>query len=210
MDARWCALIVLTAARASMAYQFQSVGSVAPGLIPDLGIGYTGLGFLIGLYILPGIGLAFPGGMLGRWFGDNRVVLAGLLRMAAGGAVMSSARTYPAFAAGRVNSGIGGVLLNVIMSKLIVDWFAGREIVPAIAVFVNSFPIGIGLAQVTIAPAAAGAGWQTARGLPVIAPLIALVLLILPLYAAFRLLQRQHGQPAGKLSQPAGQRFMPR
>jgi hypothetical protein len=71
MDARWIALAVLTTARASMGYQFQSLAAVSPLLIDEFGLGYADVGFLIGLYFLPGMALAMPGGLLGQRFGEN-------------------------------------------------------------------------------------------------------------------------------------------
>jgi hypothetical protein len=38
-------------------------------------------------------------------------------------------------------SGVGAVLLNALMAKMITNWFARREIVLAMAVFVDSFPL---------------------------------------------------------------------
>src|SRR3712207_8004456 len=46
------------------------------------GLGYAEVGSLIGLYFLPGVALALPGGLLGRRFGDTRVVAFGLALMA--------------------------------------------------------------------------------------------------------------------------------
>ena len=87
---RWLILGVLFFARTAMACQFQTVGSTAPFLIGSFAIDYTRLGTLIGLYMLPGIFFALPGGMLGQRFGAKRLVLAGLLLMAAGGALMGA------------------------------------------------------------------------------------------------------------------------
>ena len=47
--------------------------------------------------------------------------------------------------AGRLVAGAGGVLLNVQMTKMVTDWFAGREIATAMAIFVNSWPAGIAI-----------------------------------------------------------------
>ncbi|MBI1778806.1 MAG: MFS transporter [Proteobacteria bacterium] len=145
MQTRWIALFVLTAARVSMALQFQSFASVAPLLDRDLVIGYANIGFLIGLCMLPGIVLALPGGLLGRRFGDKRMVIAGLILMEFGGVLTGFDGNYATLLAGRLLSGIGGVLLNALMSRMITDWFAGREIVLAMTIFINSFPIGIGI-----------------------------------------------------------------
>jgi MFS family permease len=180
MNGRWLALAVLTVARASLGFQFQSVGSVAPLLIRDLGASYADIGLLIGLYMLPGVVLALPGGMLGQHFGDKRMVIFGLALMVAGGALAGVAQGYPALVAGRVLAGIGATFLNVLMSKMIIDWFAGREILLAMAVFVNSFPIGIGVALLSLGKLGQSAGWAA----PLLATgLVALVALLLVLFA---------------------------
>lgn len=179
MEARWAALAVLTAARASMGFEFQSLASVAPPLMAELGLGYAELGFLIGLFFLPGIALALPGGWLGQRFGDKRVVLAGLALMAGGGALAGAAEGHAALLAGRLLSGIGAVLLNVVMAKMVTDWFAGREIVLAMAVFVNSFPIGVGLALALLGALAEAAGWRLALQAAAGAALASLLLVAL-------------------------------
>ena len=160
MTSRWLALGVLTLARAAMGFQFQSAASVSPLLVRDLGIDYAEAGFLIGVFMLPGIALALPGGLLGNRFGDKRVVLAGLALMAVGGVVSGMSESYAGLVTGRVMAGIGAVLLNVLMSKIVTDWFAGREIVLAMAIFVNSFPLGIGLALFLLGRLGEAAGWQ--------------------------------------------------
>jgi cyanate permease len=162
MDGRWMALAVLTTARASLGVQFQSVASVSAPLIDGFGLSYADLGLLVGLYFLPGIVIALPGGALGRRFGDTRVVLAGLALMAAGGALLAAAESPATLFAGRLLSGVGAVLLNVLMAKMVTDWFAGREIVLAMAIFVNSFPIGVGLAMLALGAIQDAAGWRTA------------------------------------------------
>ena len=124
---------------------------MSPLLIDAWEIDYAGLGLLVSLYMLPGAVLALPGGMIGRRFGDREMVVAGLALMALGGAVTGLAESYEVAVIGRVIAGIGGVLLNVLMTKMVMDWFAGREIVAALAVFITSWPTGIALALYTLA-----------------------------------------------------------
>ena len=57
----------------------------------------------------PGIFLAAPGGMLGRRFGDKRMVCFGLALMILGGAVVGFAENYTTILVGRLLSGSGGV-----------------------------------------------------------------------------------------------------
>jgi cyanate permease len=70
------------------------------------------------------------------------------------------------------------VLLNVLMAKMVTDWFAGRrEIVLAMAVFVNSFPIGVGLATLSLGALAGVAGWGASLAATAALALAALLLL---------------------------------
>src|ERR1700752_149813 len=139
-----------------MAFQFQSVASMSPAMMKEYGVGLAEIGLLISLYLAPGLAFALPGGEIGRRFGDKRVVLFGLTLMVAGGLTMAFAPTWGWQVAGRAVAGIGGVLLNVLMSKMVTDWFAGRENATAMAIFVNSWPAGIALCLFLL-PALAGA-----------------------------------------------------
>jgi hypothetical protein len=63
------------------------------------------------------------------------------------------------------------------MSKMVADWFAGREIRLAMAVFVNSFPIGVGLALLSLGAAAEAFGWPVALHATAAAAFASLLLL---------------------------------
>src|SRR5690349_24314541 len=102
MNERWLILAVLTLARVAIGFQFQSVVAVAPLLIEKFQLSYTALGSLIGLYLLPGILVALPGGMLAQRFGDKRIVCYGIAAMALGGAMMGFADNAALLFAGRV------------------------------------------------------------------------------------------------------------
>lgn len=145
MMQRWNVLILLFTVRLSMAFQFQSVASMSPAIMKEYGVGLGDIGLLISLYLAPGLAFALPGGEVGRRFGDKQVVLFGLTLMIAGGLAMAFAPTWEWQITGRVVAGIGGVLLNVLMSKMVTDWFVGKEIATAMAIFVNSWPVGIAL-----------------------------------------------------------------
>jgi predicted MFS family arabinose efflux permease len=160
---RWLALAILTIARVSLGFQFQSMATLFPWLRHDFSMSYTDLGVLMGLYMSPGIVLAIPGGLLGRRFGDKRVVCVGLALMTLGGIVIGLADGYTALLGGRLMAGIGAILLSVLMSKMVTDWFADREVVLAMAIFVNSFPIGIGIALAALGPLSEWCGWRTAE-----------------------------------------------
>ena len=128
-----------------MAVQFQSVAALSPLISETYGVGLADIGFMIGLYFAPGIFFALPGGAVAARFGDKRVVAGGLALMLGGGVLIVLAQTWGLLTAGRLIVGAGGVILNVVMTKMVVDWFAGKEISTAMAIFINSWPVGIAL-----------------------------------------------------------------
>src|SRR5215471_14309252 len=131
MPIRWNMLALLFAVRTVMAFQFQSVAALTPLLQHDFGVDLADIGLLIGLYLAPGIILAVPGGAIGNRFGEKTVVLSGIVLMACGSLIMSFSPSWSMQIAGRILSGAGGVLLNVLMSKMVMDWFAEMEIATA-------------------------------------------------------------------------------
>src|SRR6201997_2024435 len=160
-----------------MAFQFQSVASMSPAMMKEYGVGLGEIGLLISLYLAPGLVFALPGGEIGRRFGDKRVVLFGLVLMIAGGLVMAYAPTWGWQVAGRALAGVGGVLLNVLMSKMVTDWFAGKEIATAMAIFVNSWPAGIALCLFLVPAIVAAKGIASALLLTAAFCLLGFVLL---------------------------------
>ncbi len=177
LETRWLILAVLFLARAVMGFQFQAVASTSPFLIDALGIDYAGIGTLVGLYLLPGVVFALPGGLMGKRYGDARMVAAGLALMAAGGVILGVSGDYGTALLGRALSGAGAVLLNVLLTKMLADWFAGREIVTAMAILLNSWPFGIALGLVAFAPMAEALGWESVMHVTAAAAAGALVIL---------------------------------
>jgi predicted MFS family arabinose efflux permease len=153
---RWTALAVLTLARTAMGFQFQSVGAVSPLLIERLHLSNAELGWLVGLFSMPGIFLSLPGGLLSARFGDRPVVLTGLGLMTVGSVVMGGAESYATIVLGRLMTAVGAILLNVLLTKMVTDWFAGGEIIWAMTILINAWPVGISLALLVL-PAIANA-----------------------------------------------------
>lgn len=162
MATRWIVLAGLIFARIAFAFQLQSVAVIAPGLMDGLALDVLSIGTLVGLFMLPGLFLAIPGAMLGQRFGERRFLAACLAAMTLGGAICGYAEDYHWLWIGRLISGFGAVGLNVVMSKIVIDWFAGKEIATAMALFLVGFPIGIGLALVTLGNLATADAWPAA------------------------------------------------
>ncbi len=162
MPSRWTILAVLFLARMTMSFQFQAVGALSPLLVETYGISIADIGLLIGLYLAPGVIVAIPGGAIAARFGDKRVVSVSLILMLGGGAMMAWGGNWQWLFAGRLLAGTGGVVINIVMTKMLMDWFVGREISTAMAIFINSWPVGIALALLTIPTLATAGGLDLA------------------------------------------------
>ena len=161
-----------------MGFQFQSIASVSPFLVRDMAIGYTEIGTLIGLFMLPGIVIALPGGLLGKSLGDKRVCTFGLALMVLGGILVGISQSYTMAFTGRLLSGIGAVLFNVVLTKMVTDWFAGKEIVTALGIMLSAWPFGIALGLVSQSILATTFSWQLVMYLTAGVCAVALVLVV--------------------------------
>jgi len=201
MPNRWVMLLVLFVARTAMGFQFQSVASVSPLLVRDLAIDLALFGSLVGAWMLPGAVMAIPGGMLGGRFGDKRVALFGLVLMVIGSAVTASSNEYLTALVGRIVSGTGAVLLNVLLAKMVADWFGDRDLATAMGILVVSWPVGIGLALVVLGPLSVATSWtfalQISTGVCVAAFLLVALLYGEPVTSSTKAVKPQ---PASRLT----------
>lgn len=156
---RWRILGLLFLARIGLGFQFQTVPSVGDDLVVAFGLDYTGIGFLIGLFMAPGLVLALPAGYWGRFVSDRIMVFFGLIALAVGGLVSSFAAQSWGIGLGRVFAGAGFLFTTLYFTKMIADWFEGREIATAMSILVMSWPFGIAMGQVGHAWLAQAFGW---------------------------------------------------
>ena len=156
---RWTLVAAVSLARVAFGFQFQTVASLGPELLQRFGLGYAELGGLIGLYMASGIPVALPGGLLGRRYGEWRVVGGGLALMAVGGLGCALSATPAGIGAGRAVAGAGAVMLVVMQGKMIGDRFTGPAFLPVMGLVVGAFPVGVGLAGLVHGPAVEALGW---------------------------------------------------
>ena len=169
MSPRWAMLLVIFCTRTALGFQFQSIAALTPFLVSAFDISWAQVGLLMGLFMLPGVVFALPGGLLGQRFGSLRIVLAGLGLMIAGGMVVSYAGAFGSAALGRALSGIGGVLVNIMLARMVAEWFRGRELQTAIGLMLAAWPFGMALALMMLGPLALLASWRVAEYATVVA-----------------------------------------
>jgi predicted MFS family arabinose efflux permease len=161
---RWTLLALLFVCRMALGYQFQALGSVSDALGAQMGLGQAEIGLLIGLFMLPGLVLALPAGYAGRHVADRTLVAGGLLALALGGALAAVAESFGMLAGARVAAGAGFVVSTLYFTKMVADWFSGKELATAMSVLVMSWPFGIAAAQVSQVWLAAQFGWRVVFG----------------------------------------------
>lgn len=145
---RWRILALLFFARIGLGFQFQTLASVGDDLVVAFGFDYAEIGFLIGLFMAPGLLLALPAGFAGRYACDLSLAGIGLVALTLGGVVSGCATEGWTIGLGRLIAGVGFVFGTVYFTKMIADWFDGREIATAMSIFVVSWPVGIAVGQI--------------------------------------------------------------
>jgi predicted MFS family arabinose efflux permease len=156
---RWIILAALFAARAATGFQFQSIGSAAQMLMPDLGMDYYQIGMLLGAYLLPGVVVAFPTGLLGQRLREKTLGSVGLLLMVISGVALSTSESFAVALVARIIGGVGATIVVLVATKMTTDWFDGREIVLAMSLLQMSWPFGAMLALPVQAFIAQASGW---------------------------------------------------
>jgi predicted MFS family arabinose efflux permease len=158
---RWSMLTLLFAARVGLGFNFQTLGSVADPLVRDLHLGFAEIGTLIGLFNAPGLVLAIPAGLAGRYMSDRILVAGGLLAIVLSGIIATMADGFTMLALARLLAGVGFVVSTLYFTKMVADWFSGRELATAMAILVMSWPFGIAMGQVGHGWLAEAYGWRT-------------------------------------------------
>jgi predicted MFS family arabinose efflux permease len=176
---RWSVLALVCFARTSFAMQFQSIPPLVPLLRGEMGLNYAQIGTLIGVYMLAGIVIALPGGLFGQWAGDKAVMVTGLALMTLGTVGFALAPGYGTALAGRLVGGVGAVLLNVQVTKVVSDWFAGREISTAMGLLLATWPLGFALSLSILGWVGAVWSWRVAIGLTALFSGLALLPMLL-------------------------------
>lgn len=171
---RWVMLLVIFFTRTALGFQFQSIAALTPFLVAGFDLSFAQVGLLMGLFMLPGVVLALPGGLLGQRFGSLRVVVAGLALLIVGGTIVSYSGGFDSAAIGRTLGGAGGVLVNIMLARMVADWFRGRELQTAMGIMLAAWPFGMALALVILGPLAAESSWRLAEYATVVAAGLAL------------------------------------
>jgi MFS family permease len=142
---RWWVLFLVHFSVLAFALNFQMIPPLLPSLISSIGLTHTQAGTLMGLFTLPGIFLALPGGRVSDALGPRSVALWSLALLTVGPFLMLPLHPWFLYA-GRLCSGVGGAVLVVVAPQIIARFFHGRELGLAMGIFNTAVPVGTILA----------------------------------------------------------------
>jgi predicted MFS family arabinose efflux permease len=139
-DRRWLILL-------SSVFSFFAIGStffVVPPLVPELvtrfGLSHFKVGLLMGAISVPAVFLAIAVGLaVDRWE-PRRVGVISLGLMFVGAVTFATAPTFGLLFAGRLLFGVGGLVVNLLLARLLTTAFSGRELALAMGVFMATYP----------------------------------------------------------------------
>lgn len=138
---RWWILFLVHMSVLAFALNLQMIPPLLPSLVSEIGLTHTQAGVLMGLFTLPGIFLAIPGGRVSDIIGPRSVALWSLALLSVGGFLMLPLHPWFLFT-GRLCSGIGGAVLVVVSPQIIARSFQGRELGLAMGIFNTAVPLG--------------------------------------------------------------------
>ncbi|MFV2072622.1 MAG: nitrate/nitrite transporter [Thermoanaerobaculales bacterium] len=174
---RWLILLSALLSFFAVAVTFFAVPPLVPELARRFSLSHLEIGILMGAIAAPAIFLSIPlGAAIDRW-PARATGNGGLALMVIGAVLFALAPSYAVLLTGRLLFGIGALVINLLLARLITAAFAGRELALAMGIFNATYPAGM-IVMFSFHPRLVVAlGW---RGELLV--LAALVLLAIPLH----------------------------
>lgn len=170
---RWIILAAVFLARTGVGFQFIAVAALMADIQGSLGFTYADIGVLLGAYMVAGVALSLPSGLITDVFGDRRILLAGLLALVASGLLVAQTHHFASALVGRLCGGVGAVLITVTGAKVLTGRFVGREIATAMSCLGVAWPAGIALGLVALPFLDASIGWRGCMLITAVPPITA-------------------------------------
>jgi len=190
---RWLVLASAVVSFFAVGVTFFAVPPLIPELVTRFGLSHLRVGLLMGAIAAPAIVLSIPlGAAVDRW-PARAAGNFGLATMAVGAVLFATAPHYELLLLGRLLFGVGGLVMNLLLARLISTAFTGRRLALAMGIFMAVYPASM-IVMFSAHPALrATLGWRGE-----LAALAALVLLALPLHnLAVPAQERGGGAPPG-------------
>ena len=157
---RWLILASTVVSFFAVGVTFFAVPPLIPELVTRFGLSHLAIGMLVGAISVPAVLFSIPvGAAVDRWparaAGNVALSLMGL-----GALIFALAPSYAALFVGRLLFGVGGLVINLLLARLVSTAFAGRELALAMGIFNAVYPASM-IAMFTLHPKLLSAfGWR--------------------------------------------------
>ena len=140
---RWLLLFSAVVSFFAVATTFFAVPPLVPELTAQFSLSNFQIGLLVGAIAIPAIFLSIPmGAAIDRW-PPRAAGNAGLLIMLVGASLFAAAPSYTFLLVGRFLFGIGGLVINLLLARLLTEAFSGRQLALAMGIFMAVYPAGM-------------------------------------------------------------------
>lgn len=158
---RWLILASTVVSFFAVGVTFFAVPPLIPELVNRFGLSHFAIGVLMGAISVPAVLFSIPiGAAVDRWPARAAGNVA-LSMMGLGAVIFALAPSYFALFAGRLLFGVGGLIINLLLARLITTAFSGRELALAMGIFNAVYPASM-IAMFTLHPKLLAAfGWRT-------------------------------------------------
>jgi predicted MFS family arabinose efflux permease len=157
---RWLILASTVVSFFAVGVTFFAVPPLIPELMIRFGLSHLAIGVLVGAISVPAVLFSIPvGAAVDRWparaAGNVALSLMGL-----GALIFALAPSYAALFIGRLLFGVGGLVINLLLARLVSTAFADRELALAMGIFNAVYPASM-IAMFTLHPKLLAAfGWR--------------------------------------------------
>ncbi len=137
---RWLVLLASVVSFFAIGATFFAVPPLIPELVTRFGLSNFRIGLLMGAISVPAVVLAVPVGLaVDRW-PPRRVGALSLAVMLVGAVTFALAPSFVLLFIGRLVFGLGGLVMNLLLARLLTLTFRGRELALAMGVFMATYP----------------------------------------------------------------------
>jgi EmrB/QacA subfamily drug resistance transporter len=157
---RWWALAAVTGASFLLLLEDTAVSVALPDIRRDLGLGLTGLEWVVNAYTVALAVLMLAAGKLADVHGRRRAFLVGLAVFTLASPVAAVAGTGGVLLAARTVQGIGAAFTASAALSIVSAMFAGPERGAALGVWAGAAAVGLGLGPVVGAVLTQRFGWE--------------------------------------------------
>jgi len=157
---QWFALAVAYVFTLTYVISLQSVPPLVHLLRKEIPLDYSQVGSLMGVFSLPGVLIAIPGGI---WADRHNIRVIGTISLAMvvlGNTTAAFAQNYWWLIAGRLVTGVGAMMLAILGPQILTRLFDKGKIGFVMGIFNTAVPVGVLLSMNTLGLLGESLGWR--------------------------------------------------